>query len=71
MDIHRWLINVSTIVHATTTLFLIEGTPITTLSVRKEVMKWESIHSNTELSVVVIILNIIIVVWEEIIIETK
>ena len=42
--------------------FLIEGTTISTLNVRKEAIEWEPIHSNLELSVVVIIRYIIIVV---------
>ena len=61
MEIHRGLINVSRIIHVTTKTFLIEGTIISTLSVRKEVMEWEPIHSNPGLSVVVIIIDIIIV----------
>ena len=59
---HLGLINVSTIIHVTTTTFIIEGTIIAILNMRKEAMEWEPRHSNLELSVVKIILDIIIVV---------
>ena len=62
MAIHRGLINVATIIHVTTTTFLIEGTTISTLNMRKETMEWELIHSNPEPPVMFIILDIIIVV---------
>ena len=54
------LINVSTIIHVITTAFLIGGTTMSTLNVWKEVMGWEPMHFNFELSVVVIIIIIFI-----------